>query len=129
MFAQEETVVSDYNPLRDPVVRNLLSLTDTEMASRRPELRALAAERLEMLWRACKPHILGRDDEGNAFFPDYRYVDLGLRIMDRQIRLLKVMTPDPPVEDRVIEGRDPAAVKVSGDLLALEARMRGEAGA
>jgi hypothetical protein len=28
----------------------------------------------------------------------------------------------------VIEGRDPVAVKVSGDLLALEARMRGEAG-
>jgi hypothetical protein len=123
--------VSDYNPLRDPVVRNLMSLTDTEMASRRPELRAMALSRLEMLWRACEPHVTGVDAEGKPFYPDYRYVDLGMRIMDRQIRLLKVLAADPVEAETVVDGRDPNAVKASRDLDAIEARLRdrGELGA
>lgn len=123
--------MSDYNPLRDPVVRNLMSLTDQEMASRRPELRAMALSRLEMLWRACEPHVTGLDAQGEPMFPDYRYVDLGMRIMDRQIRLLRVLAADPPEPDKVVEGRDPNAVKASRDLDAIEARLRarGELGA
>lgn len=120
-----------YNPLRDPVVRNLLSLTDQELGSRRPELRALILGRLEMLWAACEPHVRGVDAEGNPFFPDYRYVDLGMRIMDREVRLLKVLVADEPEVETVAEGRDPNAVKASRDLDAIEARLRarGELGA
>lgn len=123
--------MSDYNPLRDPVVRNLMSLTDTEMASRRPELRAMALSRMEMLWRACEPHVTGLDAKGNPFYPDYRYVDLAMRIMDRQIRLLGVLKPDEPEQETVVQGRDPNAVKASRDLDEIETRLRarGELGA
>lgn len=123
--------MSDYNPLRDPVVRNMMSLADTEMASRRPELRAMALSRLEMLWRACEPHVTGLDAEGNPLYPDYRYVDLAMRVMDRQIRLLGVLKPDPPEEETVVSGRDPNAVKASRDLDEIETRLRarGELGA
>lgn len=123
--------MGSYNPLRDPVVRNLLSLTDKELGSRRPELRALILGRLELLWAACEPHVTGVDANGDPFFPDYRYVDLGMRIMDRETRLLKVLVADEPEEALVIEGRDPNAVKASRDLDAIEARLRdrGELGA
>lgn len=119
-----------YNPLRDPVVRNLLSLTDSELGSRRPELRALILGRLELLWAACEPHVRGVDADGNPFFPDYRYVDLGMRIMDREVRLLKILAADEPEEALVIEGRDPNAVKASRDLDEIESRLRtrGELG-
>lgn len=116
----------DYEPLRDPVVRTLLRLPSDEMLRRRPELRALVFSRLEMLWAACEPHVSGKDAAGEPMFPDYRYVDLGMRILDRLIRVAEVLKPDP-VEPEVIEGRDPAMIKATADLLALEARMRAAA--
>ena len=112
-----------YDPRRDPVVRALLRSEDLE--AKRPEHRALILGRLEMLWRACEPHVAGVDANGEPMFPDYRYVDLGARILDRQIRILEVLKPDPPVDDPVEHGRPAAAVKASKDLLELEARMRG----
>lgn len=120
--------MTGYNPLRDPVVRNLLSLPSKELLERRPELRALMVARYEMLWRACEPHVTGKDAEGNPMFPDYRYVDLGARIVGQMVKVLEVLQPDPVEVDAVAAGRDPHAVKVSADLLALEARMQGATG-
>jgi hypothetical protein len=119
------TVVSwEYDPRRDPVVKVMLKVASADLDARRPENRALVLSRLEMLWRACEPHVTGVDAQGKPMFPDYRYVDLGMRIMDRLVRVLEVLKPDPPEQETVIEGRDPHAVKASRDLDAIEARLR-----
>ena len=130
MFVWEGLEVSDYDPRRDPVVRKLLSLSDQELASKRPELRGQVLGRYELLWAACEPHVKGKDAAGEPMFPDYRYVDLGMRILDRVTRLLQVMKPDLPEVETVVEGRDPNVVKASRDLDAIEARLRdrGEVG-
>lgn len=117
--------MGDYNPLRDPVVRSLLSLTDRDLAAKRPEHRALVLARLEMLWQACEPHVRGVDAAGDRFFPDYRYVDLGMRIMDRLVRVLTVLAPDEVAPDVTVGARTPAAIKASADLDSLEGKLRG----
>ena len=49
-----------------------------------PMVRALIVQRLEQVWRACDPHINPTQDQLEAGFRrDPRYIEAGLRVLDR----------------------------------------------
>lgn len=120
------------DPRRDAVVRRFLKGADVtalgseDLREQRAGNRAIIANRLEMVWGACEPHVTGLDEKGEPVLVDFRYVDLGARVLDKLARVLQVDREDPPVPAGAeVVQRDPNAVKVSAELDALEARMAG----
>ena len=119
------------DPRRDAVVRRFLKDADTvslstdDLRDQRAGNRAIIAARYEMIWAACEPHVTGAD----GVLVDFRYVDLGARVLDKLGRVLQVDREDPPAPEGTVVDRDPNAVKVSADLDKLEARTRGAEGA
>lgn len=117
------------DPRRDAVVRRFLkdadvvSLGSEDLREQRAGNRAIIANRLELIWGACEPHVTGAD----GVPVDFRYVDLAARVLDRLGRVLQVDREDPPVPAKEAVERDPNAVIVSQALDALEERMAGGA--
>lgn len=77
---------------------------DEQLASNAPLVRALVVERLELIWRTCQPHI-----EGLMGKPDPRYVEAGIRVLDRLMRLYRLDTPAASA-DRPLELGDRAQI-------------------
>ena len=119
------------DPRRDAVVRAFLrdaevvSLGTVDLEEQRAGNRAIIASRLEMIWGACEPHITGVDSDGAGVISDYRYVDLGARVLDRLAKVLQVHLPDVEEPVPVEAGRSPHAVTVARSLEVLEGRFRG----
>lgn len=92
-------------------------IRDEDISDAAPLVRALLVERLELIWRNCEPHI--ERTEGR---PDPRFVEAGIRVLDRLSRLYRL---DHPVAGG--DGPDtpliPTAQLVSKGLEELEARM------
>lgn len=103
---------------------DVVSLGSEDLREQRAGNRAIIANRLEMIWGACEPHVTGVDEKGGEVLVDFRYVDLGARVLDRLGKVLQVDREDPPAPagPEVVE-RDPNAVVASRELDALEARM------
>ena len=66
---------------------------DEQVAESAPLVRALIVERLEKMWAACEPWITGAGGK-----PDPRYMEAGIRIADRLIRLYRLDLPGPPAD-------------------------------
>jgi hypothetical protein len=62
---------------------------DEQLTNARPRVRALAIKRLEMIWDACEPHITGEIGK-----PDPRYIEAGIRVIDRIARLYRLDVPE-----------------------------------
>lgn len=88
---------------------------DEQVADAAPLVRALVVERLEKMWRACEPFI-----EPEAGKPDPRFLEAGIRIQDRLVKLYRLEIPLPP-EAPEAEAADYAA-EVEAQLLELEGR-------
>ena len=89
---------------------------DEALASNAPLVRALVVERLEMLWRTCQPYV----DGSAGVRPDPRFVDSGIRILDRLMRLYRLDSPSAGVEKKLELG-DRAAIVIEA-LDAMEAK-------
>ena len=96
----------------EPVPRGI---GDEQLVSNAPLVRALVVERLEMLWRTCQPFI-----DGSAGRPDPRFVESGIRVLDRLMRLYRLDTPAQGAE-KALDLGDPASL-VEQTLAALAAR-------
>lgn len=103
----------------------MVSLGSEDLREQRAGNRAIIANRLELIWGACEPHVTGVDGGGEPVLVDYRFVDLGARVLDKLARVLQVDREDPPVPAAQVVDRDPNAVIVSQALDALEERMAG----
>lgn len=97
-------------------------IADEQIHDSAPLVRALLVERLEQIWTVCEPHVTGE-----AGKPDPRFIEAGIRVLDRLAKLYRL---DQPI---------PASVEASGDLVEnaelvlsglreLEARMEGGLG-
>jgi hypothetical protein len=75
-------------------------IRDEEIHDSAPMVRALLVERLEQIWSVCEPHVTGTMGK-----PDPRFVEAGIRVLDRLARLYRL---DQPV---------PASNEVTGDLI------------
>jgi hypothetical protein len=90
---------------------------DEQVAESAPLVRALVVERLEKMWRTCEPQILG-----TAGKPDPRFIEAGIRITDRLMRLYRLDAPAPH-PDAGEGDRVPMIDLVTRGLAELEARM------
>jgi len=100
-----------------------VGIGDEHLAASAPYVRALLVTRLEQIWAACQPYILGVDEQGTRLRPDPRFVESGLRCLDRLASLYRL---DKPVAGAVEAGqgtRDPKELALAA-LVELEARMK-----
>lgn len=90
---------------------------EQEIHDSSPLVRALVVQRLEMLWRSVEPHV-----DGVLSKPDPRFIEAGIRLMDRLTRLYRLDAPVPGGEDPVGD-LVPAAQLVQRQVDELEAQM------
>lgn len=92
---------------------------EEQVSGSAPLVRALVVERLELMWRACEPHI--NTEMGK---PDPRFIESGIRIVDRLSKLYRLDAPqaqeNEPDAGSVIDSRELAA----RGLQELEAKVR-----
>jgi hypothetical protein len=79
---------------------SIRGIREEELHESSPLVRALVVERLEMIWRACQPHI--NQDAGK---PDPRFIEAGIRTLKELIRVYRLDQPAP------------GAVESSGDMV------------
>lgn len=67
-------------------------ITDENVAQSAALVRALVVKRLEQAWRACDPHIQVQvnPDTGLVMRPDPRFIEAGIRIIDRLSSLYRL---------------------------------------
>jgi hypothetical protein len=105
-------------------------IDDEQVAESAPMVRALVVARLEMIWRACEPHIMPPPPETEYDIPrkpDPRFVEAGIRVNDRLIALYGLLKTNPGVE----KGEETSTVAVEQALTrlrALEERVTGQKG-
>ena len=90
---------------------------DEQVADSAPLVRALVVQRLEQIWTTVEPNVTGA-----AGKPDPRFIEAGIRVLDRLSRLYRLDLPvpgsDQPSGDAV-----PLSDLVSAGLRELETRM------
>lgn len=82
---------------------------DEQVSESAPLVRALVIQRLEMIWSTVEPHVTGY-----AGKPDPRFIEAGIRVLDRLSRLYRLDLPQPnpesadhdviPKKDLVLKG-------------------------
>lgn len=99
-------------------------INDEQVAEAAPMVRAMVVQRLEMIWRACEPHIDPPADELGPRKPDPRFVEAGIRVTDRLIALYGLLKPATTAEDEQVTpvGQVEAAME---RLAELESRLKG----
>jgi hypothetical protein len=99
---------------------------DEQVADSAPMVRALVVARLELMWRTCEPHIAG-----SVGRPDPRFIEAGIRVVDRLMRIYRLDAPGPAVEDpdavTGVSGQGRLREVVAAGLEELEARIRADA--
>ena len=99
--------------------RPLQPLGEDELAHQAPLIRAFVAQGLLEVWNTCQPHV-----NGTAERVDVRFVEAGLRALDRIGRLFRLDQPAAPVVDPDARPVDAATIVENG-LRELESRLRG----
>lgn len=101
-------------------------ITDEVLAQDAPFVRALLVKRLEQAWRACDPHIqVQRNPEtGLVMRPDPRFVEAGLRILDRLADLYRLKSPISRLPDADIDGRAGIKDIVRAQIEEMESRLQ-----
>lgn len=105
-----------------------VGITDENVAQDVPFIRALVVQRLEQIWRACDPHIqVQRNPEtGLIMRPDPRFIEAGLRCLDKLSLLYRLTAPQMVSTDQYQDTR--AGIEESARLAleAMEARTRDQ---
>lgn len=92
-------------------------IRDEDIHDAAPMVRALVVERYEQIWSTCQPHVTGGVPR-----PDPRFVEAGIRVLDRLVKLYRLDQPVPGAELAQSELVAKADLVLAG-LLELEARM------
>lgn len=70
-------------------------INEEHVAESAPMVRALVVQRLEQVWRACEPHINpDPDDVALGFRRDPRYIEAGIRVLDRLTAIYGLLKPN-----------------------------------
>lgn len=69
-------------------------INEEQVAEAAPQVRALVVQRLEQVWRACEPHINPREEDLEmGFRRDPRYIEAGIRVLDRLTAIYGLTKP------------------------------------
>jgi len=100
-------------------------ITETQVAESAPLVRALAVQRLEMLWRACEPHInLTQEELDDGRKPDPRFIEAGIRVTDRLVNLYQLTKPQHQMSEPDAVSRQDQRELVRSRLLELEQKVQ-----
>lgn len=99
-------------------VPSLPELDDARIADAAPAVRADLVQRLETMWRSIRPYMEPSEDRK----PDPRFVEAGIRIVDRMARLYRLDQPGTAAPE-VLTDQDLVAVVEQG-LQELEQRLQ-----
>jgi hypothetical protein len=102
-------------------------ITEEDISRSAPLVRALAVQRLELIWRNCEPHIdLSPDDLELGRKPDPRFIEAGIRVVDRLTALYGLLKPVASGEGVTNEGIEATRQNAITAIEALEAKIREE---
>lgn len=91
---------------------------EEEIAASSPMVRALLVQRLEQVWATCAPHVTGEVK------PDPRFIEAGIRVLDRLERLYRLSAPVPALNLPSGAGTDELRALAIDQLAEIEARMK-----
>lgn len=97
-------------------------IRDEEIHDSAPLVRALMVERLEQIWSVCEPHVTGSVGK-----PDPRFIEAGIRVLDRIARLYRLDQPVPGSQELQGELISRSDLVLAG-LRELETRMQDPLG-
>ncbi len=97
-------------------------ITDEDLSNQASFVRGLLVQRLEQIWSTVAPHVDGTLAE-EGLRPDPRFVEAGIRVLDRLAKLYRLDQPVKGEDDHARITVDPVALVASG-LKELEARVR-----
>jgi hypothetical protein len=97
-------------------------IRDEEIHDSAPLVRALMVERLEQIWSVCEPHVTGSVGK-----PDPRFIEAGIRVLDRIARLYRLDQPVPGSNEITGELISKGDLVLAG-LRELEVRMQDPLG-
>jgi hypothetical protein len=101
-------------------------INEEQVAESAPLVRAMVVQRLEMIWRACEPHILPPDDDLGPRKPDPRFVEAGIRVTDRLINLYGLLKSSQGPADAEEVAGDAQVLAAQQKLAELEAKIKGD---
>ena len=100
---------------------------EEQVSASAPFVRALAVQRLEMIWRSCEPLInLSPDDLELGHRPDPRFIEAGIRVIDRLSALYGLLKPIAPVSQGPEDGQDVLRDKAERLIMELEERVANQ---
>ena len=100
-----------------------MGIGEEELARSTPMVRALVLQRLELMWRTCEPFI-----DASAGKPDPRFIEAGIRVVDRLTKLYRLDAPVPGLNEPDSVTRVDSRELVRAQVGELEARMSGSSG-
>jgi hypothetical protein len=84
----------DLEHMTGEIVPGEAGISEEHVAEAAPRVRALVVQRLEMVWRACEPHINPSQlDLDEGFRRDPRYIEAGIRVLDRLTSIYGLTKP------------------------------------
>jgi hypothetical protein len=96
-------------------------IDDSELQEQAPTVRAEVLARLEGMFQAIEPFTRPREEDGILLKPDPRFVEAGIRILDRLMRLYRL---DAPGIRALEEGAgEDLVAQVAAQLQELEGRL------
>jgi hypothetical protein len=95
------------------------AIYDDDLIESAPRVRYQTLQRLEMIWEACQPHITG--DGGK---PDPRFIEAGIRCLDRQMKLYRLDQPAAAGNTAATPTQDAVREALRAQVGELEARIR-----
>lgn len=101
----------------------LPQIGDQELQDSQPAVRALVVHRLEQIWATIEPHVDG-SRAGEGWQPDVRFVEAGIRCLDRLARVYRLQDPGRGDQEGLEASVDAREVALRA-LLEVEARMGG----
>lgn len=114
---------------RAPNAIGPMQITEEDLASSAPTVRALLVARLEQLWSAVHVHLL-RDGDGAPVDP--RMLEIGLRIVKEESLLYRLQRPPAlslDEDDDIVGGGVDRRAVVAASLDALEQKRNNAAAA
>lgn len=99
-------------------------ISDEHLVQAAPYVRALVIGRLEQAWRACEPHLMVQHnpETGLVMRPDVRFVEAGIRVIDRLAALYRLHAPGKGTGSE-IEGREAISARVLSQIEDMERNM------
>jgi hypothetical protein len=97
-----------------------LAVYEDDILEAGPRVRAQTLLRLELIWEACQPHITG--DGGK---PDPRFIEAGIRCLDREIKLYRLDQPQQTANTAATPTQEAYREAFRAQVSELESRLPG----